>query len=234
VRILVTAILAAVFAAASASGTAWAASTPGPRMTFRVSDTDLVLGDSTRLSGRISRLAAPGGRTIRVEADTWPFDRFRLLRSIRTRADGSFSTRIRPGRNVKIRVVALLAKPLRTRALTVWTSLASTLRRHDPGSATPRVTMRLVAPPRAAVRAREPVFYLATADDGTWQRIATGAWAASGTRTLTATATYPAGRLGPHDRVLVCTRERRPDPYGQPTALERHCGDATLPRDASD
>jgi hypothetical protein len=234
VRILVTAILAAVLAAASASGTAWAASTPGPRITFRVSDTELVLGDRARLSGRISRLADPGGRTIRIEADAWPFDRFRTLRTIHTRADGSFSTRIHPDRNVRIRVVARLSKPLRPRALTVWTSLPSTIRRHDAGTATPRVTVQLTAPPGAAVRGREPVFYLATADDGSWQRIVAGAWTVSGTRTLTATAAYPAGRLGPRDRVLVCTRERRPDPYGQPTALERNCGDATLPRAAAD
>jgi hypothetical protein len=47
---------------------------------------------------------------------------------------------------------------------------------------------------------------------------------------LTATATYPAGRLGSADRVLVCTREPRPDAFGKPVAADRHCGAPRLPR----
>jgi hypothetical protein len=91
----------------------------------------------------------------------------------------------------------------------------------------------VTAPPKAPVRNRAPVFYLATKDDGTWQRIATGSWTASGERTIVATVPYPAGRLGPNDRVLVCTRERKPDPYGRPTAIDRACGAATLRRKLS-
>jgi hypothetical protein len=80
------------------------------------------------------------------------------------------------------------------------------------------------------VRARRVVFYVAAATDTAWQRVDAVRWKRRGRDTLTATATFPAGRLGADDRVLVCTRERRPDPYGEPLALDRACGTRQLPR----
>jgi hypothetical protein len=119
---------------------------------------------------------------------------------------------------------------VRTRSLTVWAELPVTVRRLGAGGNRPRVRVTLLAPPRASIRHRRVVFYLASATDTAWRRVAARRWKRRNRVTLTATARYPSGRLGSADRVLVCTREPRPDPYGKPVALDRHCGERRLPR----
>ena len=136
---------------------------------------------------------------------------------------------LKPARNVRLR--AVLERGRRPHpALTVWTELPAAIRRLGAGGKRPRVRVTVLAPPRASVRTRRVVFYLASATDATWRRIDAVRWKRRGRVTLIATAAFPAGRLGSDDRVLVCTREPRPDPYGEPAALDRSCGAAQLPR----
>jgi hypothetical protein len=150
---------------------------------------------------------------------------------VRTRADGSFGARLRAARNVRLRAVLQGTRPVvRTASLTVWADLPVTVRRLGAGGHHPRVRVTLLAPPRASIRHRRVAFYLASATDTTWHRVATRRWKRRKLVKLTATATYPGGRLGSADRVLVCTREPRPDPYGKPVALDRSCGARRLPR----
>jgi hypothetical protein len=181
------------------------------------------------LSGVVSGVARAGGQRVRIEADDHPFGRFRTLARVRTRADGTYRVLLEPARNVRLRAV-LERRGVRTSPLTVWTELQATIRRVGAGGQTPRVRVTVLAPPRASVRARRVFFYLASGTDTTWRRIDAARWKRRGRVTLIATAPFPAGRLGADDRVLVCTRERRPDPYGEPVALDRSCGAARLPR----
>jgi hypothetical protein len=60
--------------------------------------------------------------------------------------------------------------------------------------------------------------------ESTWQRVGATRWRRRGRLTLSATARYPAGRLGSSDRVLVCTRERRPDAFRERVPGDRTCG----------
>ena len=201
----------------------------GPRITLRAARTKLVLGQRTRLTGVVSGVARAGGQRVRIEADDFPFGRFRTLARIRTRADGTYRALLKPARNVRLRAV-LERRGVRTPALTVWAELPAAIRRLGAGGQRPRVRVTVLAPPRASVRTRRVVFYLASATDTTWRRVDVVRWKRRGRVTLIATAAFPSGRLGSDDRVLVCTREPRPDPYGEPVALDRSCGAPELPR----
>jgi hypothetical protein len=188
-----------------------------------------LLGRRTRLTGVVSGVTRAGGQRVRIEADDHPFGRFRTLARVRTRADGTYRVLLRPARNVRLRAV-LVQRRVRTPALTVWTELPATIRRIGAGGERPRARVTVLAPPGAAIRTRRVFFYLASATDTTWRRIDAVRWKRRGRVTLRAMAAFPPGRLGTDDRVLVCTRERRPDPYGEPVALDRSCGAARLPR----
>jgi hypothetical protein len=179
----------------------------------------------------VTRVNRAGGLRVRIEADDHPFGRFRTLTRVRTRRDGTYAALLKPAKNVSLRAVLERARPVvRTASLTVWTELPIMIRRLDPGSRRPRVRVTLLAPPRAGIRHRRVIFYLATAADATWQRIGAVRWRRRSRLTLTATARYPAGRLGTTDRVLVCTREPRPDAFGEPVPGDRACGAPQLPR----
>jgi outer membrane protein assembly factor BamB len=203
----------------------------GPRVTLRAARTRLILGERTRLTGAVTRVKRAGGLHVRIEADDHPFGRFRTLVRVRTRRDGTYAALLEPAKNVRLRAVLERARPaVRTASLTVWTDLPIKIRRLDAGSPRPRVRVTLLAPRRAGIRHRRVVFYLATAGDASWQRIDSVRWRRRSRLALTATATYPAGRLGTSDRVLVCTREPRPDAFGEPVARDRDCGAPQLPR----
>ncbi len=203
----------------------------GPRLTLRAARTRLILGERTRLTGVVSGMARVGGRRVRIEADDHPFGRFRTLTRVRTRRDGTYATRLVPAKNVRLRAVLERTRPsVRTASLTVWTELPVAVRRLGAGSRRPRVRVTVIAPPRAGIRRRRVVFYLASASDTAWQRVAARRWTRRTRVRLSATAPYPAGRLGAADRVLVCTREPRPDAFGKPVAADRRCGAARLPR----
>ena len=205
----------------------------GPRLTLRAARTRLVLGERTRLTGVVTGVRRAGGLRVRIEADDHPFRRFRTLTRVRTRRDGTYSARLEPAKNVRLRAVLERARrPVRTPALTVWTELPVVVRRLSAGGPRPRVRVTLAAPPRAGIRRRRVVFYLASATDTAWRRVTARRWRRRGRVTLTATATYPAGRLHSADRVLVCTREPRPDAFGKPVAADRVCGVPRLPRPA--
>ena len=77
----------------------------GPRITLRAARTKLVLGQRTRLTGVVSGVARAGGQRVRIEADDFPFGRFRTLARIRTRADGTYRVLLKPARNVRLRAV---------------------------------------------------------------------------------------------------------------------------------
>lgn len=190
-----------------------------------------MLGERTRLTGAVTRVQRAGGLRVRIEADDHPFGRFRTLRRVRTRRDGTYAALLEPAKNVRVRAVLEGARPaVRTASLTVWTELPINIRRLAAGSGRPRVRVTLLAPQGAGIRHRRVVFYLATAGAATWQRIDAVRWRRRSRLTLTATATYPAGRLGSSDRVLVCTREPRPDAFGEPVPGDRVCGVPQLPR----
>ena len=98
----------------------------------------------------------------------------------------------------------------------------------DAGGSRPRLRVRIYAFPRAQVLQRRVYGYLARGTKP-WRRVARGRWQL-GKRSASVRLRYPRGRLRPGDRWLVCTRERKPDAFGRPRAIDPLCGRRTLPR----
>jgi hypothetical protein len=103
-----------------------------------------------------------------------------------------------------------------------------TVRRHDAGGGRPRLRVRIQAFPRARVL-RRPVYGYLARGTKPWRRVARGRWQL-GRRSASVTLRYPRGPLRQADRWLVCTRERKPDAFGRPRAIDPLCGRRTLPR----
>jgi outer membrane protein assembly factor BamB len=208
------------------------AGTARPALSLHVGRTDVTVGRRVTLRGALRDLARPGGRTIRLESDGFPFGRWSRLRDVTTAADGSFSTRITVRRNTRVRAV-LSGSQLASSRATIYGELPVRLRRLHAGGDRPRVRVTVRAPRKAAIRRQRVSFYLAGRRATTWRRVDRRRWHAISARRIAATGAYPAGRLGRRDRVLVCTRERRPDAYGRPSPLDPLCGRARLPRSTS-
>ncbi len=203
---------------------------PGARLTLLAKRTSLVLGERTRLSGVVSGLPTNAGVRVRLQSDDHPFGRWRTLARPRTRADGTYGVLLKPAKNVRIRALIERVPRVRTSALTVYAELPAEIRRAGAGGERPRVVVATAAPRKAGIRNRRVVFYLARPGDTVWKRIARVPWKRGRGLVLTATARYPAGTLGQADRVLVCTREQRPDAFGRVTPYDKACGSPTLPR----
>jgi hypothetical protein len=103
-----------------------------------------------------------------------------------------------------------------------------TVSKRDAGGSRPRLRVRIYASPRAQVLRRTVYGYLARGTKP-WRRVARGG-RQPGKRSVSVTLRYPHGRLRPGDRWLVCTRERKPDAFGRPHAIDPLCGRRTLPR----
>jgi hypothetical protein len=232
--------LVALQSGATSSGCPSASGGPGsqpagtarPALSLRVGRTDVTVGRRVTLRGALRGLAGPGGRTIRLESDGFPFGRWSRLRDVTTAADGSFSTRITVRRNTRVRAV-LSGSQLASSRATIYGELPVRLRRLHAGGDRPRVRVTVRAPRKAAIRRQRVSFYLAGRRATTWRRVDRRRWHAISARRIAATGAYPAGRLGRRDRVLACTRERRPDAYGRPSPLDPLCGRARLPRSTS-
>ena len=204
----------------------------GPALTLRAGRTDVTAGDRVTVTGALSGVDRLGGRVVRLEADGFPFDRWRARAEVRTGADGSFSARVTAHRNTRLRAV-LEGTQLASSDVTLFAELPARVRRIGAGGARPRVRVTVKAPRGAAVRRKRVSFYLAGARAKSWRRVDRARWRALPDGRIAATGAYPAGRLGRRDRVLVCTPEPRPDGFGRPSPYDASCGRARLARAAA-
>ena len=78
-----------------------------PSLTARARPRRLSFGGTTAVSGALSgEPGRPAGILLRLLADAYPYKSFRPVATTRTRADGSYSFRIQPGRNTLYEVQA--------------------------------------------------------------------------------------------------------------------------------
>jgi outer membrane protein assembly factor BamB len=217
----------------TSSGSTVTAPQPTPALGLRVGRRTLVLGQRTRVVARLSALPELGGRTIAIELDEWPFDgRFKRAARGKTARDGTFSFRYAPRRNARLRARLIGDPRLASPPAAVYADFPTVVRRLDAGGLRPRLRVVVHAPRGARVR-RGPVYgYLARGTELPWRRVARARWH-SGKRSVSATLSYPRGRLRRVDRWLVCTAERKPDAFGRPRRIDPLCGRRTLPRQAS-
>ena len=201
----------------------------GPALELTARRRSLRLGQRTKIVGRLSGLANPGGRRIAIDIDAWPLDgRFKRAARGKTAGDGTVAFKYAPRRNAQLRARLIDDPRLVSPPVAVYADFPMTVRKRDAGGSRPRLRVRIFASPRAQVRRRTVYGYLASGSRP-WRRVARGRWE-PGKRSARVTLRYPRGRLRPADRWLVCTRERKPDAFGRPHALDPLCGRRTLPR----
>jgi hypothetical protein len=201
----------------------------GPALELTARRRNLRLGRRTKVVARLSGLPNPSGRTIAIDVDPWPLDgRFKSAARGKTASDGTVAFKYAPRRNAQLRARLIGAPRLTSQAVAVYADFPIRVRKRDAGGSRPRLRVRIYAPPGAQVRRRSVYGYLARGADP-WRRVARGSWQL-GKRSAGVTLRYPRRRLGPGDRWLVCTRERRPDAFGRPHAIDPLCGRRTLPR----
>jgi outer membrane protein assembly factor BamB len=201
----------------------------GPALRLTVRRRSLRLGQRTKVVGRLSGLPDLGGRTIAIDLDAWPFDgKFKRAARRKTASDGTFAFKYAPRRNAQLRARLIGGPRLVSRPVEVYADFRMTVRKRHAGGSRPRLRVRIYAFPRAQVLRRRVYGYLARGTKP-WRRVARGHWQL-GKRSARVTLRYPRGRLRPGDRWLVCTRERKPDAFGRPRAIDPLCGRRMLPR----
>jgi hypothetical protein len=202
---------------------------PRPRLRLTVRRRNLLLGERTKVVGRLSGLPNPGGRAITISVDPWPFDgKFKRAARGRTASNGTVAFRYAPRRNAQLRARLIGEPGLISRPVKVYADFPMTVRKRDAGGRRPQLRVRILAFPSAKIRRRLVFGYLARGTNP-WRRVARGRWRL-GTRTASVKLRYPRGRLRPGDKWLVCTRERKPDAFGRPHPIDPVCGRRTLPR----
>jgi hypothetical protein len=161
-----------------------------------------------------------------LEADEWPFGRFRRAARARTGRAGRFAFVAAPPRNVRVRA---RVGPLRSRAITLWADRASIVRVRGRGGPRPRIRFTLYTPPGDKARRKRVRGYLARGDQGPWRLATARRFQRRRRYTSTVTLRFPRGTLRRGDPWMICLPERRPDAYGRPTETERRCGAAEIP-----
>lgn len=202
---------------------------PAPTLQLTVGRRNLLLGQRTNVVGRLSGLPNPGGRAITIDVDPWPFDgKFKRAARGTTASDGTVAFKYAPRRNAQLRARLIDEPGLVSKPVKVYADFPMTVRKRDAGGRRAQLRVRVFAFRSAQIRRRLVFGYLARGTKP-WRRVARGQWRL-GTRTASVTLRYPRGRLGPGDRWLVCTRERKPDAFGRPHPIDPLCGRLTLPR----
>jgi outer membrane protein assembly factor BamB len=210
-----------VFGTTGAGGSPGSAQA-GPSLTLLPARRHTIAGRRLRLGGRLAGAPAVAAQPVTVEGDAWPFDgRWRRRGTATTGGDGTWTLTVRPGRNTRYRA---LAAGLTSAEATVWAELAADFRRKRLGGLRFRETWIIKGPRSARVKATRAHFYLVRrgslrarrARSVPLRRVRRGVYRA------TARLRF----LGSVARtvVIACYRERTPDPYGEPVALDRRCG----------
>jgi hypothetical protein len=148
---------------------------------------------------------------------------------VSTAADGSFATRFRARRNTRLRAV-LADTGLASTELQVYADHPTRIRRLGAGGPRPRAQLTMIVPRGAPVRRHAVTFYVARRSADTWKRVDQKRWRVLPKGRVRATGSYPAGRLGRRDDVLICTPEPRHDGYGRPSPIDASCGSPRIAR----
>lgn len=180
----------------------------------------LVVGRATRLEGRLLFEARrESGQRVSIEADPWPYDRFRPIGTVTTRRYGLFMFPVRPARNTRYRAVAAGVRSDDT-LIRVWATPRVRLR--VVGAPRVEVALTIVVPPGLPVRPRvEWYAYQHSRRHAEWRRVARGVARRRGRR-LHGTTVYE-GKSGA--QVAACYDGSPSPALGGHWLFERLCGD---------
>jgi outer membrane protein assembly factor BamB len=207
----------------------------GPAITLRAGRSELFAGEVTKVRGQLTGFSVVGGRQIALQADEFPFGKFKTVVRAKTAADGTFVFRASPPRNVRLRAVLVGASPeLASPELDIWVSVPVTIKRLGARGPAPRVRLRAFAVRGFRLAGRRIFFYVAHHGDAKARRFARKALRRVGKGVFGMTVRYPGRRLKRSDVILVCWPEPKPDPFGKPDPRDRMCGRASVPLLASE
>jgi outer membrane protein assembly factor BamB len=222
-------------AAAPADGPSTPAGPAGPLLTLRAGRTSLALGERTRLRATLAQTSRRAGRTVRLEIDEWPFDRFVPAgRGSRGRTDRTGTARFFavPRRNVRVRA-RLVSEPSVTSApVTLYADFPGRTTLIGARSRRPRVRLTVYAFRGAKLRAAPVYLYLSRRAGEPLRLVARRRWQRATRRYVATTLPFPRGALRSRSaRFAVCVREPDPGAFGRPSPIDALCGRPEIPRE---
>jgi outer membrane protein assembly factor BamB len=180
-------------------------------VTLAAARADIRFGQVTTLKGK----AAPGVQ-VTLQSDAFPLGSFSVRKSTTAAPDGSFSFRVRPDRNTAFKAVAGGAE---SSGVIVYVDVGGSVLHGLLRSGRMRVRATVLGPRDLPYRRRALQFYVVSRSGKTATRI--------GARRLRGTAGKFSATVTTVKRArhyAVCLRERKPDPWGRPLAVDRRCG----------
>jgi hypothetical protein len=202
-----------------------------PALDIRVAKTSLLLGDRTTVQGQLMGMPITGGQEVIAEVDVWPFDGEWVAGARDRASDGGFVTyRLEPKRNVRVRLRLASDPSVTSPEQTVWADFPVDVRRLGAGGPRPRLRVKVFAYPGAQIRKKVVHAYLLRRGWTEYRRVASRRWQRLARRFAAVSLAYPRGTLGRRDRVVICTKERTPDAFGEPSPYDPMCGAKRLPK----
>ena len=190
---------------------------PGAALTLAANHTDIAYGQVVTLRGR----AAPGAQ-VQLVSDAFPFDRFTPRKSTVATADGSFSFRVRPDRNTSFKAIADGAE---SAAVVVYADArVAFARKLARGGRRLSVGVAAKGPRDLPLKGRVVHFYYRKRGAREFRHVATARFRRVKAGVFATGARWRVRGYSRRDRVIACTKEKTPDAWGRPTALDRVCG----------
>ena len=189
----------------------------GGALTLEANHTDIAYGQVVTLRGR----AAPGTQ-IQLVSDAFPFDRFTPRKSTVAAADGSFSFRVRPDRNTSFKAIAGSAE---SAAVVVYAdALVAFARKLSRGGRRLSVGVAAKGPRDLPLGGRVVHFYYRKRGARQFRHVAAARFRRVKPGVFATGARWRVRGYSRRDRVIACTKEKTPDAWGRPTAIDRVCG----------
>jgi outer membrane protein assembly factor BamB len=180
-------------------------------VTLSASKANIRFGQVVTLRGK----AAPGAQ-VDLQSDAFPTDAFLPRKSTTVAADGSFSFRVRPDRNTAFKAVS---GGVESAATIVYVDVGGSLRGRAASNGRWRLTSVVLGPRDLPYKRKRIYFYAISKSGKSASRLASRRLAGKN-GTFTASVTTPV-RV---KHYAVCIRERKPDAWGRPLAVDKVCG----------
>jgi hypothetical protein len=216
---------------AAAAGPEYPPPSSSPGIALKVGRRNLLLGQRTNLTGRVSGVAITPDTRVAIDLDEYPYSDRGWHRAARSpvNPDGTFAFKFAPRRNSRLRA-RLVGSDLRSPALEVLADFPFRLRVKDRGGPHPRVRYTVYAFRNARARRKVIHAYVADGETGAWRRVDSRRATRRRRASVTWVLRFPRGRLGREDHWFVCWREPTSDGFGEPLPVDRRCGDRRIPR----
>jgi hypothetical protein len=196
-------------------------------LSLSASAQDVVVGEPVKFEGELTReTGAPeSGTRVLLQADAFPFERWRTVARERTDSRGAFSFTRRPRRNTRYRAIAQTNEPTVTRGLTVYADFRGGVRsfKVDEGEATVRVFLDV--PSYGRLPSRRVHVYVFHRERPRGRHVGSAVLERVSRRRWAASVQFTADGLTRKNYAGMCIRETEQDGWGRLRSIDRHCGE---------